>query len=502
MTGVTVIDVQPSIYYTAADSLHQSACDLFNEVQAKYGAIAAGTAMAGSYDDALIWAKNYDAGAAQSITLATQLATTMDKYAKALRTIGYNHQSADYSATTGSNKGPAPVRPADPMPAVTVCDAPPPSSGGPGNGLSDVVHLAEKVGIVIPDGDTDKLGAVADAWLTLAQAHPVANLPAVISRIVDSVGLVKSPEAETVITDLQAMQATAVALGDTFADMSKDCRDHATALHDLRGKLEKQLKDLANEILLEIGENLAFVAAASFVSFGLGALVEAARVAEIVDKFAGPIRILVQDWKKARDLKKAEKVVEEGEKKAKEMQRLQQRIHDDDEPDLGNSTWLANEDGLTPNEVSVLNRGPSSVGGGRDGGSDLISAIREDRVTPAQQKDIDAYNKALDKLPAYKGNVVRQTHLSPEQIAEYKPGQPYTEDGYTCTSTNMKGTGNGVNTGGSNVEYRMTSKSGRKIGKYGGTYDEVQFKDHTQFFVHDNYWDPKLGKQIIIMDEM
>lgn len=125
-----------------------------------------------------------------------------------------------------------------------------------------------------------------------------------------------------------------------------------------------------------------------------------------------------------------------------------------------------------------------------------------DRVTPAQQKDIDAYNKALDKLPSYQEKVVRQTHLSPEQIAEYKPNAPYTEKGYTCTSSNLKGTGGGVNSGSTNVEYRMTSRTGKPIGKYGGTYDEIQFKDHTQFFVRQNYYDPALKKTIIVMDEM
>jgi hypothetical protein len=154
---MTTIDVQPTTYFTAAAALSTSAANLFNEVQALYRCLALCGSMAGSYDEAKDWAKKYDSEAALAVELGTSLASTMDTYAKTLRTVGWHHQMADYNATTGTNKGPAPARPVDPMPAVTVCEAPPPSAGGPGNGLSDIVHLAEKVGITIPDGDTDKL---------------------------------------------------------------------------------------------------------------------------------------------------------------------------------------------------------------------------------------------------------------------------------------------------------------------------------------------------------
>jgi hypothetical protein len=41
---------------------------------------------------------------------------------------------------------------------VTLCRIPPPSAGGPGNGLeTGVVGLTEKIGVTVPDGHTGKL---------------------------------------------------------------------------------------------------------------------------------------------------------------------------------------------------------------------------------------------------------------------------------------------------------------------------------------------------------
>ncbi|WP_216894699.1 hypothetical protein [Nocardia alni] len=499
---MTTVDAQPSIYYGAASALHTIASDLSAAVNAKWGALSGCSGMSGSYDEAKKWSASYDLQTTMALDAATQLAMTMDKYGSALRTVGFNHEMADWSATIG-NKGPAPVKPAAPdIPAVTMCRVPPPSAGGPGNGLSDVVGLAEKVGVIIPDGNPGKLGTIGNTWAALASDHAVTGLPDELGRIVNAVHLVKSPEVDTVLSDLAGMQTSARALEGQFNALAGACHDHETALCDLRDKLTKQLKALAKELAEQEAINLAIGAAASMLTFGLGAVVAVARTAQIVEKFAGPIREMVESWKAERAIAKGVKVEENIADETRKMQSLENRLDDDEFSDPGDSTWLADKNGITPNDAAVLNRGPSSLGGSRDGSSDLISAIREDRVTPRQQADMDAYNKALDKLPAYKGNVVRQTHLSPEQIAEYKPNQPYTEDGYTCTSTNMNGTGNGVNMGSTNVEYRMTSKTGRQIGDYGGTYDEVQFKDHTNFMVKANYFDPKLGKQIIVMDEL
>lgn len=440
-----MIDVQPSLYFTGASALHTAACDLFSEVQAKYSAVAAGSSMAGSYDEAKTWAAGYDAHAAAAIDTATALADTMDKYARAMRTLGYNHQMADWNATTGTNKGPAPDRPADPPAAVTLCDAPPPSAGGPGNGLSDVVHLAEKVGITIPDGDTGKLRAVGDAWLALAQAQAVAPLAATISRIVDSVSLMKSPEVDTVVEDLKAMQASAVALGDGFADLAKTCYNHALALNDLRSQLEKQLEDLAKEIIKEIGVGLAITVVTSMVTFGLGAIIEAVRVGELVEKAAPPIKALVDLWK-VRRLKKDEDKAQTLASEYKKMQKIGQKVEKTEKaPEKPTAqkpqpNLRGNPPGWTDADSTALSDYTGS------GFKDLNAGLREGHLTADQQARVDSIDSALSKLPDYQGTVVRGTKLPPEVLAKYQEGATVTEDAFTSSSR----TADGAFTGGDN----------------------------------------------------
>ncbi|RMI34229.1 hypothetical protein EBN03_07400 [Nocardia stercoris] len=492
------------MFYDSATSLHNAAVALFQQVQGSQTALSGCSGMSGSYSEAKAWAKTYDDQSWQALFAAQTLAQTMEDYAGALRVIGFNHELADWNANVSDNKGPAPTLPATPDPAVSACDVPPPSAGGPGNGLSDVVGLAEKVGITIPDGDTDKLGAVGDAWTKLHDAKSVSGLSDEIGRIYDAVNTVKSPEVWTILSDLKGMQDAASTLATGFSALADACHGHQKDLADLRTKLEDQLEDLAKELLEQEAINLAVGAVASMVTFGIGAVVAAARTAELVEKFAKPIKDLVQVWKDARAAKKDLDGAETLAQAARKQQQLQQRIDKAAAQAKKNAEKAAKDaaDGvksqsLTYDDVVTLNRGPTDRNG-----RDLIKAIREGKLTPEQEQDIAAYNSALDKLPNYEGDVVRQTNLSPEQLDKYVKGQPYTEDSYTCTSHNPAGTGGGLNAPSSNVEYQIVSKTGKDISQYGGTKDEIQFKDHTNFFVQDKYWDPQKQMTIIVMDEI
>jgi len=265
---VTTIDVRPSVYYTAADALFVAACKLTYAVQDAYGGLAACGSMAGSDDDDVAWSKSYDTRAAQAIDLATALASTLSSYSEALRTLGYNHCMADYMATTGV-KGPAPERPVD-LPHAVAAFAPlPPSAGGPGNGLSDPLRLAEKVGIPIPDGDTDKLGAVGDAWAALRDTPAVSGLSDELGRVIESIRQLQSPEVDTVINDLTSLRDSEMASG--FGDLARDCHDYAAALHDLRRQLKKQLEKMAKALNRVTGISPEITVGASSVTFGGGA---------------------------------------------------------------------------------------------------------------------------------------------------------------------------------------------------------------------------------------
>lgn len=301
---MTTIDVQPSIYYTAASSLHTYAANLFTLFDGKADTLDTCSSMAGSYDEAKTWAAGYDRSSYQALDSMYALAETMDAYAGTLRTLGHNHEMADWNANTSTGKGAAPTKPADPMPAAWECRKPPPSSGGPSNGLTDAIHLAEKVGITIPDGDLTKLATIAGVWTTLHTDKALSGLHEGIGRIISAISLIRSPEASQVVEDLQSMQTSANTLLAGCGDIATSCHSHHDDLSTLRDQLKKQLEDLAKDFLEQEAITLTIGVAASFLTFGAGAVIAAGRTAELVDKFAGPIREMVTVWIKARKAKK------------------------------------------------------------------------------------------------------------------------------------------------------------------------------------------------------
>jgi hypothetical protein len=117
------------------------------------------------------------------------------------------------------------------------------------------------------------------------------------------------------------------------------------------------------------------------------------------------------------------------------------------------------------------------------------AALRSGAWTPAQHVYVSMVNKALDKMPKYTGSeaegthLIRNTHLTPEQIAEYTEGHIIQEKALMSTSTKKP---NGVFSG--NVRFVITAKGKRgasikKLSHY-GSEDEVVFKAKTFFKVN------------------
>ncbi|MEU6827365.1 hypothetical protein ABZ894_01815 [Nocardia beijingensis] len=121
-------------------------------------------------------------------------------------------------------------------------------------------------------------------------------------------------------------------------------------------------------------------------------------------------------------------------------------------------------------------------------------------MTPEQQRQIDAFNQALGKLPAHEGPLVRHTTLTDEQLARYVEGEPTTEIGFTSASTKPTGA-NEFLVQNSNVEYHIVSKTGRDYSQY-GTPDEVLFKSGTDFMVRKKTFNPDTGRWLITMAEI
>lgn len=301
---MTAQDVDPDTYYSVGRDLFKLAGDMYDAFHASATTLADTGAMAGSDDAGTAWASSYDQRAAEVLGAVNDLTLALENYGGVVIQAGYNHAMAEYNATPG-NRGAPPAKPPEPASVAGVLSAPP-SAGGPGKGLlDDGLGLLEKVGVPIPDGDTDKVDKAAQAWNQVATAHQttavVKSLEASEHRFSDT----KSPEVEYIAKDLRELRDAADAILGGCGELSQSCKEYKSALDDLRENLKGILEDLA----AELAATAAIAIAASFVSFGAGAVAGTAKAAHTINKFAKLIRTAVSSWKVSKNISKGVKKV-------------------------------------------------------------------------------------------------------------------------------------------------------------------------------------------------
>ena len=152
-------------------------------------------------------------------------------------------------------------------------------------------------------------------------------------------------------------------------------------------------------------------------------------------------------------------------------------------------------DRLTSDDLSALADYTGS------GYQDLNEALRSGALDASQHARVEALNRALEKLPAYQGPVIRGTNLPPEVLAQYRPGEVITEDAFLSTTTNPAVARSQVFSG--NVEFRIMSSSGRDISSvsmFPGE-QEILFPAGTRFYILSKTMDPVTGRTVIRMAE-
>lgn len=110
---------------------------------------------------------------------------------------------------------------------------------------------------------------------------------------------------------------------------------------------------------------------------------------------------------------------------------------------------------------------------------DVNEQLRNHQMTPAVFRYSKVLNRALDKLPDYKGEVYRKTDLPDVVASKYVPGMVVPEIGFTSTSKKP-----GIWSG--DYHYVIHSKTGKDIEKmsfHGNSEAEVLFKSGTYFVV-------------------
>jgi hypothetical protein len=293
---VTIQDVDPETFYAVGKGLFEKSGKLYDAFNVNVSILGGTGSMAGTDDAGKAWATSYDERVKEVLGAVNDLNTALQNYGGVVIQAGYNHAVAEHDATPG-NQGPAPAMPPEPASTAGVLSAPP-SAGGPGRGLVDAVGLMQQVGVPVPDGDTDKVSTAADAWDRLATVYQTKTIAEGLEVDARTFRDTQSPEVESIVRDLEELRDAMTSVTDGCAELSQSCKDYKSALEDLRTQLEGILEDLA----IELAVTAAIAIAASFVSFGAGAVAGTAKAAQSITKFARIISEAVGAWKISKNI--------------------------------------------------------------------------------------------------------------------------------------------------------------------------------------------------------
>jgi hypothetical protein len=306
-------DVDPETFYLVGKRLYELAGQMYDAFAVNVVMLGETGAMAGSDDAGTAWATSYDARAREILDAVNDLTLAMENYGGVVIQAGHNHAIAEHNATPGA--GAPPERPPEPVSVAGVLTAPP-SAGGPGQGLIDnALGLVGQIGVPVPDGDTDKVDKAAQAWDRLATVYQTKTVPEALDVQAGIFSNTSTPEVEYIGKDLGELRDAANAILGACGELAQSCRDYRAALEDLRGQLTGILEDLA----IELAATAAIGIAASFVTFGVGAVAATAKTAHTITKFAGIIRTAVTGWK-------ISKSISNGVKKAADVAAIRQRL--------------------------------------------------------------------------------------------------------------------------------------------------------------------------------
>jgi hypothetical protein len=163
----------------------------------------------------------------------------------------------------------------------------------------------QQVGVPVPDGDTEKVSTAAEAWDRLATVYQTTTVAEGLEVDARAFRDTKSPEVEYIVKDLEELRDATSLVLNGCAELAQSCREYRSALDDLRTQLEGILNDLAVELAVTAAVGIA----ASFVSFGVGAVAGTAKAAQSITKYARIIASAVGAWKLSKNIGKGVKRV-------------------------------------------------------------------------------------------------------------------------------------------------------------------------------------------------
>lgn len=260
--------------------------------------------MAGEYDGVKQWGTDYDQHAYDFFRAAETWVDASSTLADVAYAAGYNWAVAEHRANPSPMSGSAPAPPPPTaQSAYLQCMAPPPTSlGDNGNGLdTDVPGLLEKIGLPVPDGDSNKLAIAADAWAQFAEHSDIADAGRAMTIASSRFDGLDAPEVGVLRDHLEVLRRSTDELASTASALAAPVNSHGQAVSDLR----TGIKSASDELVWTVGAigAVTAVAAVATVLFtgGLGALgpaeaevgVGAGAIAAAIASAANTIRALL-----------------------------------------------------------------------------------------------------------------------------------------------------------------------------------------------------------------
>ncbi|WP_407726485.1 colicin D domain-containing protein [Rhodococcoides fascians] len=331
------LDLDPQDYYDVADACVRVAAEFFGAADQHLDQLYECGSMAGSYEEATEWASSYDDRANETLSTIRFLAEAIHHYGNVVAQLGFNHAMADYNAAVaaGQQSQLPPDPPPNPAAPMFVCKVPVPSAGGDGGLLDSGLGLVEKIGVIVPDGDTDKLEIARAAWAAIAADSACAAVPDALERAAATFATVTAPDAVFVDEDLRELKAAADDLLNAANELAVSCEEHRDGLNQLRSDLMSELEGLRIDLLKELAITAAIGVAASFVTFGLGAIAASARAVSIAARFASPLRRVIDVWNSARNLRRGVKRERDLQRRQKELDRIKNLGDESPSPSSG-----------------------------------------------------------------------------------------------------------------------------------------------------------------------
>jgi hypothetical protein len=295
---VTTLRVDPTQYEAASRVFGSDLAGTVGGAATKLESQLAGMShIAGSDPAGSDWATSYDRVAGQTAQAIDDLERACVTVGGLLQQSGYNHARAEaHSDASGATA--APPDATTYLPGPGSCIYVPSVSGGAIQPPEGWQWVANACAAVWPDGDPDKLRALAGAW---RQAG--SSLDAGQQAVNDGIATIRTQRSP----EVEQAQMVCRSLGSGITQLANACRTIADSCEALAAHIEKAHEELIGEIEsfliwtagIEVGG--AVVGAITFgigeaaAQVGEGARIAAlvARVLEIIDELMAAVKTLL-----------------------------------------------------------------------------------------------------------------------------------------------------------------------------------------------------------------